>query len=174
MDEQLNQILWTTAKYPAFQRNNIYAHKYVPQKERMGLKNEISKFLLQSVLPIFKNNSVSEIETIKLIERLSNLLSRNYKSALKDEKFTVGTSQKIVSVYIKSMWLTGNTEEPNICPIDGIILKHIGFDGDSWTAFDIRDYKSALTACKDVMKTSDYSTIAVWELMTYKELSKNK
>lgn len=150
----------------------VYASK--DERKRKAMRDSIQAFLEMYVAEIQKNRFIDEATHLQKIVELSNTISEKHGDILKDGRFRIGVSQKIINLYLKYMWVIGELGEvePPHCPFDGIMKAHleksIGIKGlEPWTKFnDIKDYESYVNAAK---KAAGNASIAQWELAVFEK-----
>jgi len=85
----------------------------------------------------------------KEVESLADMLTREYGEYLTGKRLRIGVSQKMISLYLKYLWLLGNKEKkPLFAVLDRGIMKaaHI-MNPPNWTELDcINEYKRVV--CK--------------------------
>src|SRR3989339_730159 len=130
------------------------------------LRNEIKDFLLVYLKDF---NRVDENGHVSRIIELSDKISKKYSEILYKKRFRIGVSQKIVNLFLKYMWTSGQIEMPFHCPIDNIIKTKVlkGIKNKAlkdWTEFDkITDYMKYIDIIRQKSKDLNL-TIAEWEL----------
>jgi len=103
----------------AFQHNPTYVSSNTDgSKFRLVLSIQI-----RSYLPRY-NEAVSDEEHCQVIKQISDSMSNEFQSILRDGRLRIGTVQKALNLYLKTAWCMGliSTAPPH-CPVDGIILR---------------------------------------------------
>lgn len=158
MDEFIKKIILGRTIQAAFQRGNVYAPN-LSEKDKNDIKNSIKDELEKITNNYIKN--ISEADHIKNIEHLSQAITQNHSKKLKNGRLRIGTTQKLLNVYIKFLWCLGEAREPRHCPIDGIVLKEIK-DNQKWTELkSIEEYKKIISKIRKHINNNE--TIAKWE-----------
>ena len=152
----------------AVQRSQTYK-KNAPKKDRIELQRFLKNYLEKTVIKLYKNK-VYDQKHLKVIEEISNILSEKFSSILYQKRFRIGTSQKILNLYLKYLWSLDIIKEPPHMPIDNIILQRLkklsGKNSNSildenWTKLDsIEKYSNIIQAAKKIITGS----ISEWEL----------
>ncbi|GAH57345.1 unnamed protein product, partial [marine sediment metagenome] len=142
MDKFIGKIIQGRTIQAAFQRGKVYANN-ITQKERVDLKKsikeELKKIAKKYINPVSENNHINNIK------HLSQIISKKHTKILKKGLLRIGTSQKLLNVYIKFLWCLGKVAKPPHCPIDGIVLYEIG-DYRNWTDLKtITEYKDVIS-----------------------------
>lgn len=138
----------------------VYADNYDEK-----LKNEFKKFLLKRIMNLWigkyeltKEEILDEIITLKAICE-----EEPYSLILKDGIFRIGVSQKLICLYAKFLWVSGQlTTPPPLIPYDGVV-KGLLEDKSlkDWTVLDdMGDYKKI---CERIDTISNGKP-AEWEL----------
>ncbi len=151
----------------AFQRGNIYIKK-VKSKAKEELKKEI-RTLLDALVQKYKKKVEVE-EYIKDVSYLSKTLSRKYVHILKDGRFRLGSSQKLLSLHLKHLWALGLIHEPPLCPFDGIIIQKLGLN-HKWTKLDtIKELRELIDEVIKRCKEDRFrNRISLWEMNIYEQ-----
>jgi hypothetical protein len=162
----LRDVLFSNAFAGMVQRGNIYVKAPCELKKakfRYELKGQIENYA-ESLTEMRTPEIVDENHNA-LIEGLSNDLSRKFPDLLKDSRFRIGSSQKVVNLYLKLLWCANLAPEPPHCPIDGVVIRKLLCQDDLWTELDsVCDYKSLIQLCRTLAK---HESIANWELREY-------
>ena len=76
-------------------------------------------------------------------------------------RIRIGTTQKVLNLYLKYLWVLNKIPEPPHCPFDGIIIDMMELNEPiRWTKFDDIDvYNKLINKVKD-----EKMTVAEWEL----------
>jgi len=159
MDEFIKKIILGRTIQAAFQRGKVYKDG-LDRKEKYELKSSIKKKLEQMASRYI--NEVSEEEHIRNIKSLSQTISKKHGSKLKNKSLRIGTSQKLLNVYVKFLWCLGEAKEPKHCPIDSIVLREIKLnDKYKWTDLElIEEYEEIIS---EIRKHIHNKTVARWE-----------
>lgn len=175
-----NQI-FAQCRGAAFQRNKVYKGG-ISQKEKLKLMAFLKEKLLTYMKDWKKAKTITESAVLDQIKEISNEVSSEFGCILyaepnKKPRFKLGTSQKLITLYMKYQWCLGRIKEPPLCPIDGIILKEIK-DKTSWTKLDdINQYKKILKELKNNVRPKNKEgnvNLAIWELEFWNKISSKK
>ena len=166
MDAFIEKTILRNTIRAAFQRGNVYADNIIPRNKNI-LKDDIKTQLRN--LSISYYNNVTEQQHIQNILFLSQNITENHNDILKENRFRIGTAQKLLNVYIKFLWCLGEINEPIHCPIDGIVLRQID-DHQNWTEIDsIDDYREIISRLRAIIPNNE--TIAQWEHRLWNRLA---
>ncbi len=158
MNKFIENIILGRTIQAAFQRGYVYAPN-LSEKHKNDIKDSIKDELKKIANSYIKN--ISEEAHMKNIEHISQAITRNHSKKLKDGCLRIGTTQKLLNVYIKFLWCLGEAREPKHCPIDGIVLKEIK-DNQKWTELrSIEEYKKIISKIRKHINNNE--TIAKWE-----------
>lgn len=96
------------------------------------------------------------------ISKLADDISRRFGPCLSGGRFRIGTSQKVLNLYLKFLWCFGSIPEPPHCPLDRRVQERAKLPRvTKWTGLDnISEYHSVMQA----LRRNDES-LAVWELL---------
>ena len=83
----------------AVQRSQTYK-KNAPKKDRIELQRFLKNYLEKTVIKLYKNK-VYDQKHLKVIEEISNIVSEKFSSILYQKRFRIGTSQKVLNLYLK-------------------------------------------------------------------------
>jgi hypothetical protein len=159
MDEFIKKIILGRTIQAAFQRGKVYRYG-LNQKQKEWLKNSIKEELEKISSKYI--NEVSEKEHLENIKSLSRTITKKHNKLLKNGCLRIGTSQKLLNVYIKFLWCLGEAKEPKHCPIDSIVLREIKLNNKyKWTDLkSIKEYKIIISA---IRKHINNKSVALWE-----------
>jgi len=178
MDEEkkefLNNEILSSSIFAGLTRNRIYKQK-IDENDRIKFKNNL-KHKLKEYGRGYKTK-ISDTEHIENIKRFSDGISAEFGKILNGNRFRIGTSQKLLNLYLKYLWILGWISEPPHCPFDSIIIAELGLGAEiKFTKFDSEeDYNSLVTAAAKKAKDAKLS-IAQWELKVFNRrfLKQNK
>ena len=170
----LRREFWMFSWNGSVQRNHTYKKVKETEAERTEKRKKFKEWLLdycdKKLLPMYENQEICECIHYKNIEKLKEEAGE-YKNGkiLFDGKYKIGTAQKLLNLYLKYLWCEGIlSPKPPHCPVDGTILKYVGWDGEPWTKWEsINQYKAAI---EKIRNKANGEHIADWELHTYNEL----
>lgn len=154
----------------AFLRGNIYESN-IRTNDKDKFK-ELLKEKLREYIELYKNKVNSE-QHIKNIKKLSEEISRQQQEILQGGCFRIGTTQKVLNLYLKYLWVLGEIPKPPHCPFDSIIIDELGLS-IKWTELnDIEIYEQQLVKEVDKKAKAENLSIAEWELKFYNQIIKN-
>ncbi len=169
----LRDVLFSNAFAGMSQRGHLYIDapcEIQKAKFRQNLKNEIENYV-PSLLAMKRTNGV-DYDHNRFIEKLSGDFSKRFSSLLKNEKLRIGSTQKIVNLYLKLLWCANLAPEPPHCPMDGVVIRDLLKRNDLWTELDdICEYKELIQLCREA---ANNKTIAGWELVEYARVQNEK
>ena len=108
----------------AVQHNKLYANN-VPVSRKKYIRDYWGTCLEEIGWEFKKKVSIKNYE--KLIQGLQLQMNREFgeefaNGVINVSMFRLSHAQKSISVYIKILWCMGQIQEPEICPVDRIIL----------------------------------------------------
>ena len=151
------------------QRNPTYKKGESPSYKRVIFREGLFDYCDKELLPMYKNQEICECIHYKNIKKLKEE-AEGYENGkiLLGGKYKIGTAQKLLNLYLKYLWCKGMSKKPTHCPLDGKILNHVDWPGESWTKWKcIDEYKDAIAWIK---KYTGGEHIADWELRTFNKL----
>jgi len=103
-----------------------------------------------------------------VIVETSDRLSTDFGAILSDGRLRIGTAQKALNLYLKSLWcMDPNWATPPHCPIDRRILEIAGI-GENWTQLDSIDtYRDWIEKLRGHALHEGFESLAEWELFTW-------
>ncbi len=150
------------------------ARLYTPDQNNADIRNEWEKYLQKLAKKYSKKQD--EGTFISDVEELKAHMNKEFPADKKrfmngqdgyDKEFRVAHAQKSLSVYLKHLWCRGKVDLPPVCPVDGIMLKHVG-NNDAWTKVNsIEEYRSHLALMKTAAENSGFASVAEWELVVW-------
>ena len=161
--------------YPVYNKlpeafTNLREIRFQPDNTS-NLKTTVFDFL-STYLSEIQENGVNEEDHFFKIASLADSLSNEFKPVLKEGRFRIGISQKIINLFLKYMWSMGEIPEPCHCPMDGIVKSQIQkrlikLPLVDWTQLDnMTDYLTYVLAVKELAE-KDNMTIATWEFLNW-------
>lgn len=157
--------------HAAFARGNVYwKDKDISDEDKDRLKKTIKESLRKLEEEYKKETSVGDVVHIKNIGRLQDNITNAHGNILANNKFRLGTAQKLLNLYLKYLWCVGWIKKPPPhCPFDSGIYEKLKSNDEksmkgipSWTNLtEIDDYKK-LVANAEKAKLENES-IAEWE-----------
>jgi hypothetical protein len=102
---------------------------------------------------------------------LTNEITERYRNILKDNRFRIGVTQKVINLYLKYLWCGDKITMPPHCPFDRNIIELLPKEFRmNWTEIDkIEDYRKLVAAAK---KEAGSEPLAEWELRKFHEVMK--
>ena len=104
-------------------RSTIYK-KNIRENQRLELKKFVKNIIINDYLFHYKN-IVNDVKHVANIENISYNASKEFSNILHFNRFRIGTSQKILNLYLKYLWCFGEITKPPHCPIDGLVLEKL-------------------------------------------------
>ena len=152
----------------AVQHNKLYK-----SNANNNQKKFFREFWENELLDIYKKIEKREVYRKKnllhdMIE-LQKKIRENWEQILekKDRGFRVSHSQKSISVFLKHLWCMNLILEPEICPVDRIILNKTKSKEKKWTYVKSKDeYLSQLEFIETEAKRNNIS-LAKFELSAF-------
>lgn len=169
MDEEkkefLNNEILSSSIFAGLARNRVYK-QWINENDKIEFKKTL-RFKLKEYGKSYKIK-VDDTEHIENIKRFSNEMSAEFENILNGKRFRIGTTQKILNLYLKYLWILDWAPEPPHCPFDSTIISKLGFGVRiRWTEFDTeKDYNSLVTAAAKKANDAKLS-IAQWELKVF-------
>ena len=148
-DRFLLNEFWLLSISGAFSRNRIYK-----PETKDDLKNQLKNDLREMIDSLVKDykKTVSEENHYQNIQRLSEEISSKYSEILNLGVFNIGTTQKLLNLYLKYLWTIDKVEKPPHFPVDRIMISEVlKMKGNlSWTKFScIEEYKKVIDFAKE-------------------------
>jgi hypothetical protein len=114
------------------------------------------------------NSDVSEGDHVKVIQSISSQLSAEFPNILKGNRLRIGTTQKALNLYLKTLWcLDLERPDPPHCPVDGTILARVKISG-KWTELDSSEvYMQWIERLRTHALRISFDTLAEWELVVW-------
>lgn len=163
------------------QHNSTWKNLTCKCKQREFRKKVKEK--LESMLLEYSSNPVEAEKHLDNIKRLHDFTKDN------GEEFDIGKCQKLLNMMCKYYWCMGWICEPPDLPIDGMNLKELTDDeyenlreklGEkqkiNWTECitDEGKYTDIIDAFREHIKADGFSSLAIWELRTWKRKSEQE
>lgn len=156
----LNNGILTSSINAGLARGNVYRQE-VNENNKTEFKNTLKR-KLKKYSDSYKTK-INDNEHIKNIKQFSDEMSAEFGKILKGNRLRIGTTQKILNLCLKYLWVSGRIPEPPHCPFDFRVIKELGLD-IQWTKFySEQDYRSLIRVADKKAKTKNLS-IAKWEL----------
>ena len=99
---------------------------------------------------------------------MADALSSDYKGDLVLGRLRIGTVQKALNLYLKTVWcMEPSWPTPPHCPVDRIILERAGING-SWTKLDsMSTYCEWIERLRKHASGNGFDSVAEWELCAW-------
>jgi len=124
-NERLNklksELIWAATRQGAFQRSNIYLNSQINNDNKRAFREFIKKFLFDNIFEKYFKTKIAEEQLYYLIADLQKYSQVNFKEILKGGVLRFGNAQKIINLYLKSMWIAEWLDVPPHFPVDRII-----------------------------------------------------
>lgn len=134
-DTFLKNEFWMLSVQGAFQRagvyeSNILENEFIRHAFRKGLRDYIENDLLEEY-----KFGVTEKKHLLNIQAFKSHAEIIGNGILKDNTFKYGIAQKLLNLYLKYLWVSGEIVEPVHFPVDARIQKalNMGKDFYPWT-----------------------------------------
>jgi hypothetical protein len=146
-------------RFPVYSNHTTDDEKYM-------LKSFIREFLKNIWNNHQINRKIDETLLLSYIEKLKTGIENKFSKFIHDGEFRYGISQKIINVFLKFLWVSGEIDVPPHAPYDGIIQGRLkGKKLEHWTEItDFSQYELFVNAAKAVAQDND---IAAWELIEW-------
>ena len=119
-DKFIRDEIYTLSWSAAVGRSQTYREN-IGESKRKEIKNFVKSFIDNNI--IFSYQTVVNDKTHNQnIINLSNEVSKKFSKVLYNSRFRIGTSQKVLNLYLKYLWCMDKIQTPPHCPIDKIIL----------------------------------------------------
>lgn len=146
---------------------------YSPEAKK-PLKEEFKSFLQNEVTkmkPFFETSFTEKyfLEKVLILRDKVNSEFNNTNLFNLERKFTIGNSQKFLSLFLKYEWCTDQLPEPVICPVDRVMLKEskAPFKYQNWMSINTFDeYKVRYNYLKEAAFKANL-TPAQYELIEF-------
>lgn len=155
----------------SFSRNRVYKPKATEAAKRKLAEN--IKALLCEYAQKYKYPVSTEVY-IKDVISLADIISQRHGNHLVKKRLRIGTSQRLLGLYLKYLWALGWIQEPPTCQFDSNIIRRLEVDSKklNWTKLDDEDdYRRLITAAAKKAQEQGYGkNVAQWEL----DMSENR
>lgn len=101
---------------------------------------------------------------------LRKLMNENFGPSFCEDGFKISHAQKSISVFLKHLWCLGTIATPPQCPVDSIILRHVGQGNvqPTWTQVNaIEDHRSHVALLEAHRVLTPHLALAEWELLAF-------
>lgn len=167
-----NEIALRNSVKAAVQHNLLYS-----KSTKIKHRTLIGAYWRNSLIEIGRNfhSQVDERDYETLIEALKTRMNDDFGELFQESNkctsgFRISHAQKSISIYIKYLWCMSVIPEPQICPIDRLILKKTEarkFNDTSWTFVNsIEEHRRKFQYIKQAANKANQS-IAAWELINF-------
>lgn len=164
----LREIAWGSSWGAALARHQTYAADASDQ-QKLALRRRARQIVEE--LSCRYRDAVSANEHESNIAKLSALLSNEFRPDLGPSGFKVGTSQKLLNLYLKFLWCLGEIPEPPHCPLDRIIqTKAKVRNVVNWSQIaTIEQYRDAICSLREAIDQLGHGdmSLAQWEVWAY-------
>jgi len=162
-------ITWLAVTAALRKRSKTYKDD-VSDSDKQDIRKSLGEFL-NSLDDKYKE-PVDEQQHIANIESLSNKISQEYGKLLCGGRFMIGSAQKAINLYLKYLWCLGKIPTPPHCPFDRRIIQKLKDHSDvRWTTLDnVEVYKNLVKEARKIAKTTNYESMAQWELEQYNDI----
>jgi hypothetical protein len=173
--EFVEEVLFSSAFSAAVQHSKTYSGDVSPDCKNW-IRAEL-KVLLQAIRTssAYLVGGVSEDVHRRTIQDFASDVGRICGQHLHENKFRIGTAQKLLNLYLKLYWCIGEIAEPPHCPIDRVIIGALDpkYHDINWTTLDdLALYQQLIDAVKSLASGGDDQlSVAAWELKNYPELA---
>ena len=168
-DKFIRDEIYTLSWSAAVGRSKIYKEN-IGESERLEIKNFVKSFIDNNFISYYQNTVNDKTHNQNIIN-LSKELSKKFTTILYDNVFRIGTSQKVLNLYLKYLWCMDKIQTPPHCPIDGVILNILAkrsltkdqrnIFSISWTKLnDIDEYFKIIQEARTIVG----SDLSSWEL----------
>lgn len=160
----------TNALNFAFRRNPTYSPD-CSWEQRSEFRGAFALRLL--ALTDSYRQATSDSDHCARIVELSDSLSRTHGKALDQGRLRIGTTQKALNLFLKTVWCLDPTfPSPPHCPVDSIVLQAAGLWG-SWTKLDsISTYQDWVDGIRRHSTSRGYQSISSWELLEWDKIAR--
>jgi hypothetical protein len=109
--------------------------------------------------------SVQDDEHCSVITQIANDLSSEFRTILIDGQLRIGTVQKALNLYLKTLWcMDPGRAAPPHCPIDRRVLEEAGIH-ENWTQLKLMStYCEWIEKLRICALRSEFDSLAEWEL----------
>ena len=162
------EVIWTFTRNGGFQRARIYKKESISEHQKSEFRTFIKNYLSNQIYNKYKGKKISEQKLLTIIDNFILEVNSLHGGILKDGILKFGNAQKIVNLFIKSMWICGwLSSPPPHFPLDRVIQKVIG-SKENWTNMDRDMYLEIMKLAK--RKAGKNVNLGVWEANQYFKL----
>lgn len=160
--EFLKQSAMRNSYNAAIQQSKLPVYALGADKEK--LRAIVAQHVIDIAQPY--TQTVDDIDHCHNITLLADRVSSAAGGLLHNDRFRIGTAQKVLNLYLKYLWCYDLIVMPPHCPIDNQILIKAKVTGVRWTTVDsIEQYKDWI---KKIRNVAGKQLIAQWELTEWK------
>ncbi|TKT94147.1 hypothetical protein [Dyadobacter frigoris] len=101
---------------------------------------------------------------------LKEVMDENFGPSFCEGGFKISHAQKSISVFLKHLWCLGAIVTPPQCPVDRIILAHVGHGNvrPSWTKVNtIEEHRAHVALLEAHRALTPHLALAEWELLAF-------
>lgn len=134
-----------------------------------NVKSPFKSFLLKRIMNLWTDKrELSKEEMLAEIISLKLDSEKDYRDILYKGEFRLGIGQKLICLFAKFLWVSGQlTIPPPLIPYDSVVKKLLNDDTlTDWTVLDCRtEYEKITNRIEEVSKNNP----AEWELINWNE-----
>jgi hypothetical protein len=169
----LHGQIFSLAIMGGFQRGGGIYGENINDKDKKYIKDSIREFM-KEFLGEYQKRAKKELDNfvISKVKELADDITEHHRDNLKGRRFRIGTSQKIIGLYLKYMWVVGTIKTPPpVCPFDRSVINVLGLKkATNWTKMDdFEEYNQWINAARDKARKDGFENIALWELKFWQE-----
>jgi hypothetical protein len=164
MHQFIKRMILRNSVNAALQRASVYDGSADVQLKREF--KEKAKQWLVTFGDCYSRKKASKKNWCNKVQSLANTLTGEFGNYLTGKRLTIGVSQKMISLYLKYLWLCGEDDKkPLFAVLDRKIMKVAGVKNPpNWTKLDdIKKYKCIVSTIDTFAKSKNYSDGAEWE-----------
>jgi hypothetical protein len=164
MHQFIKRMILRNSVNAALQRAGVYDCGADVQLKREF--KEKAKVWLVAFGNRYSREKASEKNWCNEIESLAKTLTEEFGNYLTGKRLRIGVSQKMISLYLKYLWLCGEGDKkPLFAVLDRKIMKLAGVTNPpNWTELDdIKEYERIVFEIDTFAKSKNYSDGAEWE-----------
>lgn len=163
--------IWVVTAQAGLQRSKTYAD-HATDKEKEAFRNAMKDWLDDIIKQKYQEKPVKSDQHIENIQLFCNNITEGFNNILINNKFRIGSAQKIFNLYLKYRWCLGDVQEPPHCPFDGIVIAKLGRECEhiKWTEMDDIEVYKYLVEC--AMTQANGTSLANWEIELWENRNK--
>jgi len=173
----LEECYWTLTYQASSMHNKLYSDRKADAKAIEHFKQELHQFIYK-LSEAYITASIDETTHINNIKKVIKF-SEKFSSILTNSKLNIGTSQKLLNLYLKHLWCAELIKfPPPHFPIDRQIQKAFKIPVSqiiNWTKMDtIIEYKRIIEIGRKIQKTNNIKNLALVELELFNTIYTTK